>query len=105
MDEHAPAPVPAAAHGEWQREAAGDLAPALPRLAGTLETVPELSDVAAGAWLLRDLTLLSISILLALGGGLAWFVLDQWLRLVDRARSDVLGLEVTYPAKGELRDD
>jgi len=47
---------------------------------------------------------LSVSILLALGGGLAWFVLNQWLSLVDRARCDVLGLKVTHTAKGELRD-
>ncbi len=74
------------------------------RLAGAIERVSELANVVAGAWLLRDMTLLAISILLALGGGLAWFLLDQWLRLVDRARSDVLGLKVTHPAKGELRN-
>ncbi len=39
------------------------------RLAGALERASELTDVVAGEWLLRDLTLLSISILLALGGG------------------------------------
>ncbi len=70
------------------------------RLAGALEQSPELADVVAGAWLLRDLALLSISILLALGGGLAWFVLNQWLSLVDGARSDVLGLNANHPTKG-----
>ncbi len=74
------------------------------RLAGALEKGSELADLVAGVWLLRDLTLLSISILLALGGGLAWFVLTQWLSLVDGARSDVLGLNVSYPTKGEARD-
>ena len=63
------------------------------RLADTLEWSPELADVVAGAWLLRDLTLLSVAVLLALGGGLAWFVLNQWLIIVDGARSDVLGLD------------
>ena len=71
------------------------------RLAGALERAPEFADVVAGAWLLRDLTLVSISILLALGGGLAWLVLNQWLSLVDGARSDVLGLNLDYSAKGE----
>ena len=74
------------------------------RLAGALERAPELADIVAGQWLLRDLTLLSISVLLALGGGLAWFVLNQWLSLVDGARSDVLGLNVSYSTKGKTRD-
>ncbi len=75
------------------------------RLAGALERASELTDVVAGEWLLRDLTLLSISILLALGGGLAWLVLNQWLSLVSGARRDVLGLNLDYSAKGETRDD
>ncbi len=74
------------------------------RMAGALERAPELADGLAGAWLLRDLTLLSISILLALGGGLAWFVLNQWLSLVDGARRDVLGLSLNHPTKGETRN-
>lgn len=74
-------------------------------LAGTLETAPELADILIPEWLIRDLTLLSVSMLLALGGGLAWFVLNQWLRLVDGARSDVLGLDGNYPSNGETRDD
>ncbi len=74
------------------------------RLAGALERAPEFADVVAGVWLLRDLTLLSISILLALGGGLAWFVLNQWLSLIDGARSDVLGLSVRQPTNGEPQD-
>ena len=71
------------------------------RLAAALERAPELADMVAGEWLLRDLTLLSVSILLALGGGLAWFVLNQWLGFVDAARRDALGLTVHDPAKGE----
>ena len=70
------------------------------RLAGALEQSPELANVIAGAWLLRDLALMSIAVLLALGGGLAWFVLSQWLSLVDGARSDVLGLNANHPTKG-----
>ena len=61
-------------------------------LAGGLETAPELADVLIPNWLRRDMTLLSVSSLLALGGGLAWFVLNQWLHRVDGARNAVLGL-------------
>ena len=74
------------------------------RMSGTLERSPELANVVAGEWLLRDLSLLSISILLALGGGLAWLVFKQWLSLVDGARSDVLGLNFSNLTKGETRD-
>ena len=74
-------------------------------LAGGLETSPELADVLIPKWLRQDMTLLSVSILLALGGGLAWFVLNQWLRLVDGARNAVLGLNHTHPPNGETRDD
>ena len=75
------------------------------RLAVALETTPELVDVLIPDWLRQDMTLLSVSLLLALGGGLAWFVLNQWLRLVDGARNAVLGLNVLYPPNGETRDD
>ena len=74
-------------------------------LAGGLETSPELADVLIPKWLRQDMTLLSVSTLLALGGGLAWFVLNQWLRLVDGARNAVLGRNHTHPPKGETRDD
>ena len=74
------------------------------RMARSLEEAPELASAVASIWLLRDLTLLSVSILLALGGGLAWFVLNQWLSLVDGARSDVLGLNASHHTQGETRD-
>ena len=70
----------------------------------TIETAPELAEVLVPEWFRQDATVLSVSILLALGGGLAWFVLNQWLGFVERSRRDVLGLKVTHTAKGELRD-
>ncbi len=73
------------------------------RLAAGLEMEPELIDVLVPEWIRQDLALLSVSFLLALGGGLAWFVLNQWLRLVDGARSAVLGLNVIHPPNGETR--
>jgi hypothetical protein len=75
------------------------------RLAVALETTPELFDALIPVWLRQDMALLSVSLLLALGGGLAWFVLNQWLRLVDGARNAVLGLNDLYPPNGETRDD
>lgn len=62
------------------------------RLAGTLERSPELAGLLAPQWLVRDCALLSVSVLLALAGGLTWFILTQWLTLVSRAHRDVLGL-------------
>lgn len=62
------------------------------RLAGMLEGAPELAVTLTSQWLLRDSVLLSVSLLLSLAGGLAWFVLTQWLTLVSGDRRDVLGL-------------
>ncbi len=62
-------------------------------------------DVLVPEWIRQDLALLSVSLLLALGGGLAWFVLNQWLRLVDGARNAVLGLNVSHTQNGETRND
>lgn len=62
------------------------------RLAGFLESAPELAATLASQWLVRDSALLSVSILLSLAGGLTWFVLTQWLTLVSVAHRDVLGL-------------
>lgn len=42
------------------------------RLTGILETTPELAATLTPLWLLRDCSLLSVSLLLALGGGLIW---------------------------------
>ena len=61
------------------------------RLAGILERTPELAGNLASDWLVRDSALLSVAILLALAGGLAWFVLSQWLALVSGARRELLG--------------
>ena len=64
------------------------------RLAGILERTPELAGNLTSDWLVRDSALLSVAILLALAGGLAWFVLSQWLALVSGARRELLGLSL-----------
>ena len=65
------------------------------RLAGTVERTPELAEMLTSAWFLRDSPLLSVSTLLALVVGLAWFVLSQWNAVVAGSHRDVLGLGTT----------
>jgi len=62
------------------------------RLSATLERTPELAGDLSPVWLVRDSALLSVAIILALAGGLFWFVLSQWVALVSGARREVLGL-------------
>jgi hypothetical protein len=63
------------------------------RLAESLERAPGMAKALAPLWLVRDCALLSVSMMLALAGGLTWFVLTQWLTLVTGARREVLGLD------------
>jgi len=63
------------------------------RLAESLERAPGMAEALAPLWLVRDCALLSVSMMLALAGGLTWFVLTQWLTLVTGARREVLGLD------------
>ena len=63
------------------------------RLAAILERAPDRAAILASGWLVRDAALLSVSLLLALAGALAWFILAQWLALVSDAYRRALGLE------------
>ncbi len=71
-------------------------------LAGTLELEPERATALTLQWLMRDATLLCVALLLALAGGLAWFVFAQWHAVVSGARRTLLGLE--RPAIPESTD-
>ncbi|MDH5759820.1 MAG: hypothetical protein OEZ65_09550 [Gemmatimonadota bacterium] len=62
------------------------------RMAGILERSPELATTLVPVWLVRDCTLLSVSILLAGAGCLGWMVLTQWLSLVSEDRLEFLDL-------------
>ncbi len=62
---------------------------------GTLEVAPSLLRSPMRELVVREAALLSVSMVLALAGGLAWFVLTQWLTLVSSARREVLGLDPT----------
>lgn len=62
-------------------------------LAGTLERgVPgAVAEALVVGWVARDAVLLSVAVLLALSGALAWFVFRQWLALVHGEHLDALG--------------
>jgi hypothetical protein len=67
------------------------------RVAGLAQASPPLADDLLTRWLIRDAALLSVAILIALSGALAWFVLTQWLAFVSEARRSVLGLASGAP--------
>lgn len=58
-----------------------------------LEETPGQVMVLGPSWLVRECTLLAISILLAMAGGFFWFVVTQWLTLVRGAHRQALGLD------------
>ena len=61
------------------------------RLAGVLEAEPGLAGSLLLEWLAASSVLLSFSLLLALAGGLAWFIPAHWLALVSGAHAELLG--------------
>ena len=61
------------------------------RLAEALEAEPGLAGSLFPEWLAGSCVLLSFSLLLALAGGLAWFIAAQWLAILAGARSELLG--------------
>ncbi len=61
------------------------------RLAGILEAEPGLAGSLLPEWLAASSVLLSFSLLLALAGGLAWFIPAHWLALVSGAHAELLG--------------
>ena len=61
------------------------------RLAGALQAEPGLAGALLPEWLFGSCVLLSFSLLLALAGGLAWFVPAHWLALVSGAHAELLG--------------
>lgn len=71
------------------------------QLTATLEASPEMAEILIPQWLLRNAALLSVSIVIALAGGLAWFVMTQWLTAVSAARRDVLGLDPSKNSEGD----
>lgn len=61
------------------------------RLAEALEAEPGLAGSLLLEWLPASSVLLSFSLLLALAGGLAWFIPAHWLALVSGAHAELLG--------------
>jgi len=79
----------------------------LSRLAATVEADPERLRSILPYWLIRDAGLLAVSLVLALGGGLAWFVFRQWIIHVETAHGElVAGPHSPHPTpleKGALQ--
>jgi len=75
------------------------------RLSAILQRTPELAGDLTSVWLVRDSALLSVAVLLALAGGLAWFVLSKWLGMVSGARRELLGLNLRFHPKRRMQDD
>jgi hypothetical protein len=65
------------------------------QLAATLQASPELAGPLTFDWLFRDGVLIAVSLLLAMAGGLAWFVLTAWATEVIHAHRSALG--ITHP--------
>ena len=61
------------------------------QLAGALQAEPGLAASLLPEWLAGTGVLLSFSLLLALTGGLAWFIPAHWLALVSGTHAELLG--------------
>ena len=63
------------------------------RVAMILEASPELTGSLALVWLVRDAALLAATLIITLSGGIAWFLLRQWVAWAEGAHREVLGLD------------
>lgn len=72
-------------------------------LLAVLEGAPHAAATEIPSWLLRTSGLLSLSLLVALAGALAWFVMTQWLAAVSAAHRDVLGYGTSRTYASEVR--
>lgn len=62
------------------------------RFGALLEGSPELAGTLVAPWLVRTAALLSVSLVLALAGAVAWFVLHQWAATLSASHREALGL-------------
>ena len=62
-------------------------------LFSVLERTPDLAGILVPEWMVREAALLSVSILLAVAGALAWFLLTHRVALLSDDRRAVLGLD------------
>lgn len=67
------------------------------RLASRLEAGGADGTELVTRWLLRDTTLLSVALLVALAGGVAWFILAQWVVLLEDRRRTLTSPPLTSP--------
>jgi hypothetical protein len=75
------------------------------RLAALVEREPERAVAATFDWLVSDASLMAVALLIALAGGLSWFLLSQWQSGIRAAHREVLGMDVrTFSSsKPEIR--
>lgn len=67
------------------------------RLAAAVERAPERAVAASFAWLVSGASLLAVALLVALAGGLSWFLLSQWQAGIRAAHQEVLGIDLRTP--------
>jgi hypothetical protein len=60
-------------------------------LAGILERAPAQAHSLVPIWMVRECILLSVTLLIAMAGALAWFVLSQWVTLIRGDHQAILG--------------
>lgn len=65
-------------------------------VASLIESTPAREDPLVVGWLLRESALLSVSILVAMAGGLAWFVFRQWVAIAGAEHREALGHPVSH---------
>ncbi|NNF26536.1 MAG: hypothetical protein HKN73_04835, partial [Gemmatimonadetes bacterium] len=69
------------------------------RLAAALETMPDPTGQLQLTTFVSISALLSVSLLVALGAGLSWFLLSQWLSFHAGARAQLLGVPSHHPPR------
>ncbi len=73
------------------------------RLAGRLAQNPANDLLLATEWIIRDAALIAVALVIAMAGGLTWFVSTQWLTLVRGERIEFLDLKSPHPLLKEFR--
>lgn len=76
------------------------------RLAAALESLPDPTGQVQFTTIVSICALLSVSLLVALAGGLSWFLLSQWLSFHAGARAQLLGVwPPIHPQEGAPRHE
>lgn len=75
------------------------------RMAATLQHAPPGTGASVvPGWLIRECALVGVAVLLALAGGLVWFLLTQWTSGVASARREVLALDPSLDPSPDFKE-